>query len=73
MLLWAKRLYRLGYSIKPMSEKEVAASALAKTFTEMYEPDVLRRAEEIAAIINSENATVDSVKYLTEIICAHNF
>ncbi|NLN64939.1 MAG: GrpB family protein [Clostridiaceae bacterium] len=37
---------------------------------EMDEPDVLRRAEEIAAIINSENATVDSVKYLTEIICA---
>lgn len=70
---WAKRLYRLGYSLKPMREKEVTASALAGAFTEMDEPDVLRRAEEIAAIINSENATVDTVKYLTEITCAHKF
>lgn len=65
---WAKRLYRLGYSLKPMREKEVTAAALAKTFIEMDDLDVLGRAEEIAAIINSENATVDTVKYLTETI-----
>lgn len=65
---WAKRLYRLGYSLKPMREKEVTAAALSKAFAEMDDPDVLRRAEEIAANINNEKATVDTVKYLTEII-----
>lgn len=65
---WAKRLYRLGYSFKPMREKEVTAAALAKAFTEMDNSDVLRRAEEIAVIINSENATADTVKYLAGII-----
>lgn len=70
---WAKRLYRLGYSLKPMREIEVTVAALAKTFTEMDDLDVLRWAEEIASIINSENATVETVKYLTEITCAHKF
>ena len=65
---WAKRLYRLGYSLKPMREKEVTAAALAKTFTEMGDSDVSRRSEEIAAIVCNENATIDTVKYLAEII-----
>jgi sterol 3beta-glucosyltransferase len=65
---WAKRLYRLGYSIRPMREKEVTAEALANAFTEMDDLDLIRRAKEFAAIINSENAAVETVKYLTDII-----
>ncbi|NLV58067.1 MAG: glycosyltransferase family 1 protein [Clostridiales bacterium] len=68
---WAKRLYRLGYSLKPMREKEVTAAALASAFAEMDKPDVVRRAEQIAAIINSEKATVDTVKYIAEITCSY--
>lgn len=71
---WAKRLYRLGYSLKPMREKEVTVATLAKTLIEMDDSNILRRAEEIASIICNENATVDTVKYLTEIIeHAHEF
>lgn len=65
---WAKRLYRLGYSLKPMREKDVTEAALAGALIGMDDPDVLRRADDIAAIINSENSTADTVKYLTEII-----
>jgi sterol 3beta-glucosyltransferase len=68
---WAERLYRLGYSLKPMREKDVTAAALAKAFTEMDDPAVSRRAEEIAAVINSENATVDTVRFLSGIANAH--
>lgn len=71
---WAKRLYRLGYSVKPMREKEVTAAELAKAFTEMDDPDVLSRAEEIASIIRDEKATADTVKYLAEVIAhTHEF
>ncbi|NLY42392.1 MAG: glycosyltransferase family 1 protein [Clostridiaceae bacterium] len=65
---WAKRLYRFGYGLKPMREKEVTEEALAKAFSDMDDSKVIRRAEDIAVIINSENAIVDTVKYLTEII-----
>jgi sterol 3beta-glucosyltransferase len=64
---WAKRLFRLGFSLTPMREKKVTVSALSKAFTDMDDPDVLRRAGDIAAVIRSENATADTVKYLTEI------
>lgn len=65
---WARRLYRLGYSLRPMREKAITTAGLAKAFIEMDYPEVLKRAEKIAAIINSENATVDTVKYLAETI-----
>lgn len=65
---WAKRLYRLGYSLKPMREKEVNSAELVRTFTEMENFEVLRRADEIAAIISSENAAADTVKYLAGIV-----
>lgn len=65
---WAKRLYRLGYSLKPMREKEVTAEALAGAFADMDNAEVIKRAEEIAATINGENATADTVKYLAGII-----
>jgi len=67
---WAKRLYRLGYSIKPMREKEVTAAVLAGALAEMDDSDVIRRAEDIAAIINSENATADTVRYLVKVVSA---
>lgn len=61
---WAKRLHRLGYSLKPMREKELTAAALAVAFTEMGNPEVIKRANDIAAVIRSEKATADTVKYL---------
>ena len=61
---WAKRLHRLGYSLKPMREKELTAAALAAAFTEMGNPEVIQRANDIAAVIRSEKATADTVKYL---------
>lgn len=64
---WAKRLYRLGYSLKPMHEKEVMVETLVRAFADMDNAEVIKRAEKIATIINSENATVDTVIYLTEI------
>lgn len=65
---WAKRLYRLGYSLMPMREKEVTAEALAGAFNDMDDTEIIRRAKEIAEVIKRENALVDTVKYLTEII-----
>lgn len=63
-----KRLYRLGYSLKPMREKEVTVEALTRAFADMDDAEKIKRAEEIASIANSENATIDTAKYLAEII-----
>lgn len=67
---WAKRLYQLGYSLKPEREKEVSGTTLAQAFLQMDDADAIRRAEEIAAIIKNENALADTVKYLVR-ICEH--
>jgi len=65
---WAKRLYRLGYGLKPMREKEVTSASLAGAFAEMEDFNILKRAEEIAAVIKSENALSDTVRFLAEIV-----
>jgi len=62
---WAKRLFRLGYSLRPLREREVTAAALAGAFDEMDNPDVFERAQNIAAIISGENAAADTVKFLS--------
>jgi sterol 3beta-glucosyltransferase len=64
---WANRLYRLGCSLKPLREKEASAEALAGAFSGMDDPDAVKRAEGIAAIVRSENAAADTVKYLVQI------
>lgn len=65
---WAKRLYRLGYSLKPMREKEITALTLAKIFSEMDKTEIIKRAEDIALLINRENALADTINYLADII-----
>ncbi|NLG10210.1 MAG: hypothetical protein GX562_01560 [Coriobacteriaceae bacterium] len=65
---WAKRLHQLGYSLKPMRERDATAATLAEAFREMDDPNAIRRAEEIAEIIRNENAAAKTVEYLSTMV-----
>lgn len=60
---WAKRLFDLGYALKPLKESD-SEDEFASRFAEMNNKDVIFQAERIAAIMKQENANRKAVSYI---------
>lgn len=64
---WANRLYKMGYSLKPLSEKTLTQKDLENRFVEMGKEVNISKAKEIGKLIEKENGTNNAVKYLENI------
>jgi sterol 3beta-glucosyltransferase len=64
---WANRLYKMGYSLKPLSEKTLTQKDLENRFVEMGNEVNISKAKEIGKLIEKENGTNNAVKYLEDV------
>lgn len=65
---WANRLYKLGYSIKPLCEKNLSVENLIASFKEMDKDLYINNAIEIKNKVESENGNENLIKYI-ECVC----
>lgn len=61
---WANRLYKLGYSLKPIKEIEVTTEELISRFKELEKAEVKQKAEDIKSTLSIENGTENTIKYI---------
>lgn len=64
---WANRLYKNGYSIKPLHEKNLEVSDLVHALEQMDNEDYLKNAQRIKNEIQSENGLQKAVNYIENI------
>ncbi len=60
---WAKRLYNLGYSLKPLKESDAEEDFISR-FVEMNKEDVILKAQNIAAIMIQEKGNIKAVNHM---------
>lgn len=65
---WAKRLYDLGYSLKPLRENTLSAEDLENALLQMDHRDIRETSWNLASHIRMENGTEATVHYL-ESLC----
>ena len=63
---WAKRLFDLGYSLKPLKENDSEDEFISR-FTAMNNENVIFQAEKIANILNQEKANNKAVSYIEQL------
>ncbi len=63
---WAKRLYHLGYSLKPLKESDAEEDFISR-FVEMNKEDVILKAQNIAAIMKQEKGNIKAVNHMEEL------
>ena len=61
---WANRLYKLGYSLKPLKKENLTVTDLARAFREMDNIERCTMAQQIALKIESENGVENLINYL---------
>ena len=60
---WAKRLYELNYSLRPLKETD-SEEEFMNRFAEMNNEDVIHQAEKIAALMKEENSNINAVNHI---------
>ena len=63
---WAKRIFDLGYSLRPLMESD-SIDEFASRFTEMDRKDAILQAERIAKVVKLENANSNAVRYIEQL------
>lgn len=63
---WAKRLYDLGYALRPLKESDTEDEFISR-FTKMNHKEVILRAEKIAVVIKQENANINAVSHMEQL------
>ncbi|MDD2969381.1 MAG: glycosyltransferase, partial [Lachnospiraceae bacterium] len=63
---WAKRLFDLGYSLKPLKESD-SVDEFASRFVEMDKKEAMIRSEKIADVIKQENANSNAVRHIEKL------
>ncbi|MDR7871200.1 MAG: glycosyltransferase [Tissierellaceae bacterium] len=61
---WANRLYKLGYSLKPLRESSVTTEELISVFKELDKPEIKQKAQEIKNTLSKENGTDNAINYI---------
>lgn len=69
---WAERLQRMGVGPKALREKDATVRQLAAAFTEMEDPEYIRKASVLAHSIRLEQGTAAAVSYLEKITADHS-
>ena len=64
---WAKRLFDLGYSLRPLKESD-SKDEFVSRFIEMNNKEVILQAEKIAAILKQEKANIEAVSYIERLL-----
>lgn len=64
---WASRLYKLGYTIKPLCENNLSVENLIVSFKEMDKDLYINNAMEIKSKIESENGNENLIKYIERV------
>lgn len=65
---WANRLYKKGYSIKPLREKNLKVSDLVQALGQMENKEYIENAQNVKNVIQSENGLHRAVKYIESIL-----
>jgi sterol 3beta-glucosyltransferase len=60
---WAKRLFDLGYSLRPLKESD-SEDEFVNRFIEMNNADVILHAKKISAIMKQEKANINAVSHI---------
>lgn len=64
---WASLLYKNGYTIKPIKEKDISSKTLEHSLRQMEDIETIKKAKEIKGIIERENGVHNAVKYIEKI------
>lgn len=65
---WAKRLTDIGLGIESLKEKTATAQLLSDRIRQMDDPERIRKATDFAQMIQTENGTEDTVRYLEKLV-----
>lgn len=65
---WAERMYKLGYTQKPLYEKNVSVDVLIRAFQEFDNPALCDKAFSLGKMMQSENGVANAVKYLEQLV-----
>lgn len=68
---WAYRLHRMGYALKPLSEKNLTTQDLIRSFMEMEKRENVAAAKEIQQLVEAENGTRNALEYIERIVSLH--
>ncbi len=63
---WAKRLFDLGYTLRPLKESDSEAEFISR-FVEMNNKEVIHQSEKIAAVMKQEKANINAVSYIEQL------
>lgn len=61
-------LYKKGYSLKPLNEKDIEVDELINRFKQMEEEEIRKKAEMIKSIIDKENGTQRALEYIEKVV-----
>jgi sterol 3beta-glucosyltransferase len=64
---WAHMLYSKGYTMKPLTEKNLEIHDLIKALKEMDSVKYIEKAKDIQSIIKEENGLQNAVKYIEKV------
>lgn len=65
---WADRLYKLGYGLKPLKEKNLSTDDLVNSFKMMNDSVLQMKVKQIGEKINAEKGNERIVEYLERLI-----
>jgi sterol 3beta-glucosyltransferase len=65
---WAHRSYHLGIGVKPINVKHLTVDNLSNAFIAALQPDLIARAKEIGAKIQTENGAKDCAKVIIDLL-----
>ncbi len=68
---WANRLYKKGYSVKPLREKNLKVSDLVLALEQLKNKERIERAEQIQKEIQLENGLQQAADYIQDILDDH--
>ncbi len=63
---WANRLYKLGYSLKPLRESKITAKRMIGLFGELDKPGINQRVQEIRIALSKEDGTGNAISYIEQ-------
>lgn len=65
---WANLLYKKGYSLKPLQEKNLQVFELVHALEQVENKEYIENAQQIKSIIQSENGVYQAVKHIESVV-----
>ncbi|MFE4116192.1 glycosyltransferase [Priestia sp. YIM B13448] len=65
---WANLLYKKGYSLKPLQEKNLQVFELVQALEQVENKEYIENAQQIKSIIQLENGVYQAVKHIESVV-----